>query len=402
MHLIQTIIEHDLDQQREEKKDITSATKGITSTMTAEEDNTTVEAPPQSIEEEEKVEKLEEEVVEAEAVDEEATPAVVEEEPVAEKASVKEENEAETETETEKEEVEEATEEEEVEGEDDAEESEEEAAVDEFEAKAIADATASADASYIPPQSLLASTSPYPLLRSVDGMSLKKYNPKPSEFNARAVPVPLRGKLNVPIHVTTRGSVVEYTVESLDFDIGFGVVAEREEGDTVVSPKRRVDSHVKAVTGKFLVGTVPCALIFTFDNEYSWFREKRITYRITITPPTKENIVSGRKLRAESALSVVVEDRVSAEERLERVSVKRIDLAEDVERLEKELDEKKKSLGVVEKEEGWLKQRLQLRSVQEGLLNRRLTLGWEDENSTEDSGDGEAGEENEEPERAEI
>ena len=102
---------------------------------------------------------------------------------------------------------------------------------------------------------------------------------------------------------------------------------------------KRVDSHIKSVTGKFLVGTVPCALIFTFDNEYSWFREKKITYQITVRPPTKENIISGRKLRAVKALTVVSEDRVSADERLEVVSEKRQQLVQDVERLEKELEE---------------------------------------------------------------
>lgn len=261
-------------------------------------------------------------------------------------------------------------------------------------AKAVSKAIASADASYTPPSSLLNSPSPYPLIRSVDGMSLKNYNPSPSIFTARSVPVPLRGKLDVPIHVTIAGSVVEYTVESEAFDIAFGVVAEREEGVTVVRPTERVDSHVNAESGKFLVGIVPCALIFTFDNEYSWFREKKITYQITVQPPTIANIVSGRKQRANTAVKVVYQDRIKAEERLEIVSEKRQEFVHEVERLEKELDEKKKSLGVVEKEEDWLNKRVQLRNVQEDLLNRRLANGWEDENAD--------GEVKNSPERAEI
>lgn len=261
-------------------------------------------------------------------------------------------------------------------------------------AKAVSKAIASADASYTPPSSLLNSPSPYPLIRSVDGMSLKNYNPSPSIFTARSVPVPLRGKLDVPIHVTIAGSVVEYTVESEAYDIAFGVVAEREEGVTVVRATERVDSHINVESGKFLVGIVPCALIFTFDNEYSWFREKKITYQITVQPPTIANIVSGRKQRANTAVKVVYQDRIKAEERLEIVSEKRQEFVQEVERLEKELDEKKKSLGVVEKEEDWLNKRVQLRNVQEDLLNRRLTNGWEDENA-----DGEA---KNSPERAEI
>ena len=104
-----------------------------------------------------------------------------------------------------------------------------------MEEKAIAEATATADASYTPSASLLSNASPYPLLQSVDGVSLQKHSKKPGIFTARGVPIPLRGKLNIPIHVTNGGSVVEYTVKSEDYDIGFGITAEREEGVTVVS-----------------------------------------------------------------------------------------------------------------------------------------------------------------------
>lgn len=64
--------------------------------------------------------------------------------------------------------------------------------------------------------------------------------------------------------------MVEYEISSELYDIGFGVTAEREEGVTNVKESSRVDAHLEAVTGKFLVGSVPCALIFSFDNEYSW------------------------------------------------------------------------------------------------------------------------------------
>mmetsp|Transcript_1388 Transcript_1388/g.2527 ORF Transcript_1388/g.2527 Transcript_1388/m.2527 type:complete len:328 (+) Transcript_1388:239-1222(+) len=293
--------------------------------------------------------------------------------------------------------------------EDDAEEEEEEEEqVEEksngsdSETEAIALATKAADESYVPSQSLMSSSSPYPLIRSVDGISLKKYNPDPSRFSAKDVIVPLRGKLNVPIHVTVSGSIVDYTVESKDFDIGFGVVAEREEGVTVVKERQRQNAHVEAITGRFLVGSVPCALIFTFDNEYSWFREKKITYKIKVTPPSFENICSGRRIRAKSALAVVAKDKESAETRLESVSSKHSTLVQDIERLEMELKEKKKSLGVFEKEVSWLKDRVQLREVQEDLLTRRLTEGWEDEDIVVGEEHGGSGSNVDEVERVEI
>jgi len=249
----------------------------------------------------------------------------------------------------------------------------------EAEAKAIADATASANASYTPSNALLSNPSPSALVESVDGICISEYNQSPSLFTAHSVPVALRATLDVPIIITNGGSVVEYTVESENYDINFGIKAEREEETTVVNALTRVDTHLESVTGKFLVGTVPCALIFTFCNEFSWFREKKITYCITVTPPSIENIIAGRVKRAESALGVVLEEKTGADTRLERASAKRGGLAEEIERLEKELEEKKKSLDVIEKEEDWLKARVELRGEQERLLKKRLTDGWDDE-----------------------
>lgn len=368
MHLVQAIIDHDnqleVDQER-------------MSSTTTDNDNgtaTTTDTPPvaQDQDQQEGKNNVEDPSPTTQSTPTSSTAEVVEEEEVSEQTKATEE-------------VEDGEEnnQEEVEKEEDGEDEEkDEDAIAEEEARAIAQATKSADASYKPPASLLNSASPYPLIRSVDGMSLKKYDSTPAVYLAKKLPIPLRGKINVPIPISIGGSVVEYSVESEDFDIGFGVVAEREEGVTVVSEPARVDSHLQSVSGKFLVGSVPCALIFTFDNEYSWFREKKITYQITVKPPTKDNVVLGRKLRARAALKIISEDKKSAEERYETAAYKRQELAQEVDRLEKELAEKKKSLGVVEKEESWLKKRVQVRSVQEDLLNRRLADGWEDENET--------------------
>ncbi|KAL7507117.1 hypothetical protein ACHAXN_004323 [Cyclotella atomus] len=251
----------------------------------------------------------------------------------------------------------------------------------ELEAKAISQAMASADASYVPSPSLLASEDPEPLLSQVDGPSLTSDLIKtPSVYQAKSVPVALRAKFDVPIHITAGGSVVEYEISSELYDIGFGVTAEREEGVTTVKESARVDAHLEPVSGKFLVGSVPCALIFSFDNEYSWFREKKVTYKITVTPPKTENVIKGRRLRAKKALEIVTKDREEMEERYETAATKLTELELEVEKMEKELAEKKNSLDVVTKEESWLEKRREVRDKQIKMLNQRLKNGWEDEN----------------------
>eukprot|EP00956_Cyclotella_meneghiniana_P019214 scaffold32744_cov72-Cyclotella_meneghiniana.AAC.6 len=249
-----------------------------------------------------------------------------------------------------------------------------------LEEKAIAQAMESADASYIPSPSLLASDDPNPLLSQVDGPSLSsEFLTTPSVYQAKSVPVALRAKFDVPIHVTAGGSVVEYEISSELYDIGFGVTAEREEGVTNVKENERVNSHLEPVTGKFLVGSVPCALIFSFDNEYSWFREKKVSYKIIVTPPKIENVIKGRRLRAQKALELVVKERKDLEERYETAAQKRTGLDEEIKKMEKELAEKKKSLDVVSKEESWLENKRGIRDEQIKMLRQRLKNGWVDE-----------------------
>jgi hypothetical protein len=111
---------------------------------------------------------------------------------------------------------------------------EESARMAELEAKAVAEATATADDSFTPSPSLLNASSPEALLHQVDGPSLSGYEAKESVYVGKSVPVAVRAKMEVPIHVTAPGSIIEYSIESKGYDINFAVVAEREEGTTVV------------------------------------------------------------------------------------------------------------------------------------------------------------------------
>jgi hypothetical protein len=109
----------------------------------------------------------------------------------------------------------------------------------ELEAKAVAEATATADESFTPSPSLLNASSPQALLQQVDGPSLSGYEAKESVYVGKSVPIALRAKMDVPIHVTAPGSIVEYAIESKGYDINFAVVAEREEGITIVKVSSR-------------------------------------------------------------------------------------------------------------------------------------------------------------------
>lgn len=248
-----------------------------------------------------------------------------------------------------------------------------------LEARAVAEAKASADASFRPSPSLLNAPNAEALMTQVDGPRLSTYEAKESVYVGRSVPVAAGGKLEVPIQVTSPGSVVEYFIEIGKYDLAITITAERDEGVTIVKKTTRVDSTQSPVTQKFLVGTVPCLVNFKFDNGYSYLREKVISYKVTVTPPSKDSLAAGRQRRAKSCLKAVDDDVKSAQQRLQAATQQKGKLAKDVERMAKEYAEMKKSLQVASKEETWLKERVALRKEQQKLLNSRLTNGWNDD-----------------------
>lgn len=104
-----------------------------------------------------------------------------------------------------------------------------------LEAKAVAEATATADSQFVPSVSLMNSTDPMAIMKQVDGLrDLSEYEEKESIYVGRSVPIAAGGALEIPIQVGTPGSVVEYAVENKQYDFGFSITAERDDSVTLV------------------------------------------------------------------------------------------------------------------------------------------------------------------------
>ncbi len=141
----------------------------------------------------------------------------------------------------------------------------------------------------------------------------------------------------------------------------------------------RVDASNSAITGKFLVGSVPCLIQFNFENDYSWYREKVVSYRVTVTPPSLDTLRAGRRRRAKACLKAVAEDVKSANKRYTSATQQKLAMEKELEALYQQVEQKKKALAVVKKEEAWLKDRVALRETQTKALTQRLEQGWPDE-----------------------
>mmetsp|Transcript_15798 Transcript_15798/g.39700 ORF Transcript_15798/g.39700 Transcript_15798/m.39700 type:complete len:286 (-) Transcript_15798:210-1067(-) len=258
--------------------------------------------------------------------------------------------------------------------------------IEALEAKAVAEATATADSQFVPSVSLMNSTDPLAIMKQVDGLrDLSDYEEKESIYVGRSVPVSAGGSLEIPIQVGTPGSVVEYAVENKQYDFGFSITAERDDSVTLVKEKSRVDASKDGpITGKFLVGTVPCWIRFKFDNDYSWLREKVISYKVTVTPPSLDTLYAGRRRRAKACLKAVGDDLTSADKRRRAANDQLTLLETELEELKLEMAQKAKNLQAVRDESKWCTERVQLRTDQKSLLQDRLENGWEDERVLEE------------------
>ena len=126
---------------------------------------------------------------------------------------------------------------------------------------------------------------------------------------------------------------------------------------------------------------------FSFQNDYSWYREKVISYRITVTPPALDTLMAGRRRRAKACLKAIQEDAQSAKKRYASATEQRLAVQKELEALYLQIEQKKKALEVVKKEEEWLKDRVALRNAQTKALTQRLDEGWPDEKDHEEEED---------------
>lgn len=108
-------------------------------------------------------------------------------------------------------------------------------------------------------------------------------------------------------------------------------------------------------------------------------REKVVSYKVTVTPPSLQTLTAGRRRRAKACLRVIEDDFKAAHGRFQTAKDQRTLLETELEQLRLEIAEKEKSLKGIMEEERWCEQRVGLRQEQVNLLKDRLENGWKDE-----------------------
>lgn len=159
----------------------------------------------------------------------------------------------------------------------------------------------------------------------------------PIVFNCTEVLV--QSQLDLPIPMTS-GSEVVVQFSTTNGDISFSMhfassIASSEEDssmDTMVE-STRVSSDVTPYTNTFKA-TKDGTLLLIWDNSFSWFTSKYLTYTIELRQPTLQDIEKARCLKSRSMLSTTVLEIHRAEEKLSQSKSRMRELGSEVASLE--------------------------------------------------------------------
>lgn len=116
----------------------------------------------------------------------------------------------------------------------------------------------------------------------------------------------------------------------------------------------RYSNGQTSVFEKVLVGaaSTPATLQFRFENRQSMLLEKVIvSYRIKVTPPSKDLLLEGRRRRAKACLRIIEADLEILARKLDMKERYILGTEDDIAALQKEIDEKGKTIESISDEE---------------------------------------------------
>lgn len=126
----------------------------------------------------------------------------------------------------------------------------------------------------------------------------------------------IRYAFELPIQVDVAGSIVKYQFETYPGDIEFGVsFLTRSDGqvasdDTITSC--RVPSDLETISGQFRAPSEG-VILFRWNNDYSWFTTKQLSYLIEMGQPSFSAADSRRSAQARTLLHNLVSENYRCE-----------------------------------------------------------------------------------------
>ena len=158
----------------------------------------------------------------------------------------------------------------------------------------------------------------------------------PQKYQSSEVLVQTQLDLTVPVVAGTEVQI-EFTTRNGDisFSMHFSAWSTDEEGGSLepVCEPTRVPSDVAPHRETF---RAPCDgnLLLLFDNSYSWFTLKYLSYQVDAVPPSTRDVEMSRCFKAQQLLASAVGDIHVAEDRLTRAKDRMLVLKGEVAALE--------------------------------------------------------------------
>ena len=140
----------------------------------------------------------------------------------------------------------------------------------------------------------------------------------------------------LPIPVSA-GSSIKYQFTTSGGDISFCTKFVTGSNSDVVFSHTRVPSDVEPYAGQFKA-TRDGALLLHFDNQFSWFTPKYLSYTIELFQPAFAAADNARCLKSRSLLTATIEDTRKAESRLSTSRERMRELDDVILRLEHKLN----------------------------------------------------------------
>ena len=132
------------------------------------------------------------------------------------------------------------------------------------------------------------------------------------------------------------GSTVKYQFTTSGGDIEFSSEFRHNGGTEVLFASQRVPSDVEAHAGQFKAPR-DGALLLRFDNNFSWFTPKLLSYQVELYQPAFTVADSARCVQSRALLSSTVVDTRKAEVSLRYAKTKLSTLGDEIPALEGEL-----------------------------------------------------------------
>ncbi|XP_022653757.1 putative SEC14-like protein 6 isoform X4 [Varroa destructor] len=106
--------------------------------------------------------------------------------------------------------------------------------------------------------------------------------------NSQTIRLAKRSSHKIELRVQQDGSIINWTFKTNGHDLGYALCRRRNDGSVEECiPSTRVDCHVLPEEG-FFTCTAQGLYIFKFDNTYSWFTDKLVTFDVNVALPTDD------------------------------------------------------------------------------------------------------------------